>query len=101
MISVPDAATLPITGRPVACENASITSAGKSRGAGGRGAGVPAPTGSRGRVVVSARGRGRGGRRGAGGGAGGGGPPGRGVVWRGRGPAIPGPSGPPGGRAQL
>ncbi len=53
MISVPDAATLPITGRPVAVENASITSAEKPCGYVGNGRSVTMPIISQWPVVVS------------------------------------------------
>ena len=53
MISVPDAATFPITGRPVAFEKASITSAGKPSGYVGNGRSVTMPIISQWPVVVS------------------------------------------------
>ena len=53
MISVPDAATFPITGRPVAAANASITSAGNPLGYVGNGRAVTMPIISQWPVVVS------------------------------------------------
>ena len=53
MISVPDAALLPITPRPVRCVNASITSSGKPCGYVGIGSGVTIPISSQWPVVVS------------------------------------------------
>src|SRR6185437_3541845 len=53
MISVPDAATFPITGLPVAFENAAITSSGKPSGYVGNGRSVTMPIISQWPVVVS------------------------------------------------